>query len=60
VKYPRPGVMDLRVVASVRVTKGWKPTADRFGLSVSQVKTIVRRNAIYEKDRLIPFIERAL
>ena len=42
---------DLEVVRNVRVTKGWKPTADRFGLSVDQVKRIVRNNALRQGRR---------
>ena len=40
---------EFNVVQSVRSTKGWKPTADRYGMSVAEVKTIVRNNALRER-----------
>ena len=42
---------DASVVWYVRQTKGWKPAADRYGLSVTEVKRIVRENALREKKR---------
>jgi hypothetical protein len=38
------------VVLSVRLTKGWRPTAARYGLSVSKVKRIVKNNARRERE----------
>jgi hypothetical protein len=37
------------IVLSVRLTKGWRPTADRYGISIARVKTIVKRNARRER-----------
>ena len=38
------------VVLNVRLTKGWRPTADRYGISVAKVKRIVKNNARRERE----------
>lgn len=58
-RYPRPNARDLRVVEYVRRGSGWKSAADRFDMSVYQVKSVVRRNAMYESERLMPFGKRS-
>jgi hypothetical protein len=38
------------VVLSVRLTKGWRPTASRYEISVAKVKRIVKNNARRERE----------
>tara|TARA_R110000744_G_C19093611_1_gene532743 strand:+ start:41 stop:184 length:144 start_codon:yes stop_codon:yes gene_type:complete len=42
---------DASVIWYCRKTRGWKPAADRYGISVEQVKTIMRDNARKESGR---------
>lgn len=37
------------VIVSARTTKGWRPTAARYGISVAVVKRIVKNNARRER-----------
>ena len=38
------------IIAHFRSTRGWKPTARKFHMSVHEVKKLVRQNALKEKE----------
>lgn len=43
---------ERNVVRHVRKTRGWKPAATRYELTITEVKDIMRRNALREAGKL--------
>jgi len=44
-----PSSLEAAIIYYCRGTRGWKPTAVRYSMSVHEVKKLMRKNALLEK-----------